>query len=123
MFTPLLQSMQTLWNWALGLDIVGTIFFFFIAYNDWFSSLVVFINIVCVLSNLLWAKMFMDLHRSEMTINFFFVLAGISVISTIFACRAKRRPSEAETEDVSDDEYEYVYESDDADEDTKNKKN
>ena len=67
--------------------------------------------------------MFMDLHRSEMTINFFFVLAGISVISTIFACRAKRRPSEAETEDVSDDEYEYVYESDDADEDTKKKKN
>ena len=33
----LLQTMQTLWNWALGADIIGTIFFFFIARNDNFT--------------------------------------------------------------------------------------
>ena len=53
-----------------------------------------------------------------MTVNFFLVLAGISCISTIFACRAKRKPSELQ-KDLSDEEYEYVYESEDADDDRK----
>ena len=43
----LLQSMATLWNWALGADILGTIFFFFIAWTDDYSHLVVLINIIC----------------------------------------------------------------------------
>ena len=121
MFTPLLQTVQTIWNWALGLDIIGTFFFLFVACNDWYSPLVVFITIVCIISNCLWAKMFTDLHRSDMTINFFLVLAVISFVATIFACRAKRRPADLQ-EELSDEEYEYVYESEDADDDDDQKK-
>ena len=121
MFTPLLQTVQTIWNWALGLDIIGTFLFLLIAYYDWYSPLVVFITIVCIISNILWAKMFTDLHRNDMTINFFLFLAGISFLATIFACRAKRRPSDFQ-EDLSDEEYEYVYESEDADDVDEKKK-
>ena len=104
----LLQSMATLWNWALGADIIGTIFFFFIAWTDDYSHLVVLINLICFGSNLLWAKMFTDLQRNEKTILFFLGLAVVSFVSTILACRAKPGPPKLD----SDDEYEYVYEED-----------
>ena len=104
----LLQTMATLWNWALGADIIGTIFFFFIAWVDDYSHLVVLINLICFASNLLWAKMFSDLQRSEKTIFFFLGLAVLALISTILACRAKSGPPKLD----SDDEYKYVYEED-----------
>ena len=106
----LLQTMQTLWNWALGADIIGTIFFFFIARNDNYSAVIVFINVLCFFSNLLWAKMFSDLQRNQRTIYFFLVLAALAVIGTIFAWRAPVDESE-------EDEYEYEYYSSSEDED------
>ena len=99
----LLQTMQTLWNWALGADIIGTIFFFFIARNDKYSAMIVFINVLCFFSNLLWAKMFSDLQRNQRTIYFFLVLAALAVLGTIFAWRAPVDESE-------EDEYEYTSE-------------
>ena len=112
----LLQTMQTLWNWALGADIIGTIFFFFIARNDNYSAVIVFINVLCFFSNLLWAKMFSDLQRNQRTIYFFLVLAALAVIGTIFAWRAPVDESE-------DDEYEYEYYSGSEDEDEVDEKN
>ena len=67
----LLQSPQTLWNFALGANILGTILFFFVARNDSYSALTLFINFLCCISNLLWAKMFADLQRNQRTIYFF----------------------------------------------------
>ncbi len=109
----LLQTMTTLWNYALGADIIGTIFFFFVAWSDSFSAMIVFINILCFFSNLLWAKMFSDLQRNERTIYFFLGLSAVAFVGTIFAWRAK-------VDDSKDDEYEYEYYSGSEEEDDDN---
>ena len=102
----LLQSPQTLWNFALGADILGTILFFFVARNDSYSVLTLFINFLCCISNLLWAKMFTDLQRNQRTIYFFIGLAMLAVLGMVFAWRAPVEESE-------EDEYDYEYFSDD----------
>jgi hypothetical protein len=106
----LLQTMTTLWNYALGADIIGTIFFFFVAWKDSYSEMIVFVNILCFFSNLLWAKMFSDLQRNERTIYFFLGLSVVALVGSIFAWRAKVGESE-------EDEYEYEYYSGSDDED------
>ena len=102
----LLQSPQTLWNFALGADILGTILFFFVARNDSYSALTLFINFLCCISNLLWAKMFADLQRNQRTIYFFVGLAVLAVFGMISAWRAPVEESE-------EDEYDYEYYSED----------
>ena len=94
--------MSSVWNFAVGADIIGTIFFFFVARNDDFQWMILFVCFLCILSNLLWMKMLYDLRRSTNTLWLFGALALLATWATVSHWK---RPVALDSDDEDEMDY------------------